>query len=204
MFVVLEGADGVGKSTQVRLVAARLREQGLEVVETFEPGATPAGRGLRRIVLDVATEIDPRTEALVMAADRAQHVAEVIRPALERGAVVLSDRYVASSLVYQGVVRGLGVDAVERINEFATGGLAPDAVVVLDVPQATTDERRDGSDRLEAEPATFHRAVCAAYLDLAAARGWTVIDADADTATVADRILGVLDAVDGRGSGGPG
>lgn len=201
MFIVLEGADGVGKSTQVRLVAARLRERGVDVVETLEPGATPAGRGLRGFVLDVGTDIDPRTEALVMASDRAQHVAEVVRPALERGAVVLSDRYVPSSLVYQGVVRGLGVDEVERINEFATGGLAPDAVLVLDVPRETTDERRDGNDRLEAEPAAFHRAVCAAYLDLATERGWAVIDADADTGAVTDRILAVLDAL---GVGGPG
>jgi dTMP kinase len=143
-FIVLEGGDASGKSTQARQLADRLRSRGRDVVETFEPGATQAGAAVRALLLDGDGPIDPTTEALLLAADRAEEVADVIRPALARGADVVSDRFVPSSLAYQGVGRGLGVEKVERLNRWATGGLQPDVIVVLDVDDAVAASRRAG------------------------------------------------------------
>jgi len=185
-FVVLEGGDGSGKSTQLRGLAAWLREQGVEVVETFEPGATDAGAAIRELLLHRPDPIDPVAEALLMAADRAQHVATVIGPALARGAWVVSDRFLPSSLVYQGVVRGLGVDAVTEINRLAVGEVVPDLVVLLDVSDAVAETRRGSeTDKLEAEGAAFHARVRAAYRELAASNGWVTVDANAAVAVVA-------------------
>jgi len=187
-FVVLEGGDGCGKSTQAAILVARLREAGREVVATREPGATPAGKAIRSLVLD-AGDLDPRTEALLIAADRAEHVAGVVRPALERGAVVVSDRFVPSSLAYQGVARGLGVDAVNRLSAWATGGLVPDLVVVLDVdPVAAAGRRAGPEDRMEREPAEFRAVVNQAYRDLAARFGWRLVDGAAPVEAVAEEI----------------
>jgi dTMP kinase len=186
---VLEGGDGSGKSTQSARLAAWLREQGLTVVETFEPGSGPTGAVLREVLLHGPEPVEPITEALLMAADRAQHVAREIEPALGRGDWVVCDRYVPSSLVYQGVVRGLGVDVVEQLNAVATAGLAPDVVVLLDVSDGVADARRAGeSDRLEREGSAFHASVRAAYRDLSAARGWIVVDADGTVDRVAERV----------------
>lgn len=187
-FVVLEGGDATGKSTQVSRLAARLRGAGHDVVETFEPGATPLGKQLRGLLLDGDVAVDPIAEALLMAADRAQHLAEVVRPALQRGAWVVSDRFVPSSLAYQGVGRGLGVAEVEQLNELATAGLVPDLVVVLDVSpdvarerlvaaRGTTEAAADRRDRLEREGDAFVLAVHEAYRDLAKTRGWVLVDA---------------------------
>jgi dTMP kinase len=179
-FVVLEGGDVTGKSTQARRLAARLRGVGHDVVETFEPGATPLGARLRELLLHDEHAVDPVAEALLMAADRAEHVAEVVRPALLRGAWVVSDRFVPSSLAYQGVGRGLGVAEVEQLNELASAGLVPDLVVVLDLSpeaaRARMTEARD-RDRLEREDDAFALAVHEAYRDLARSRGWTLVDA---------------------------
>ncbi len=193
-FVVLEGGDATGKSTQVRRLVERLRGAGHDVVETFEPGATPLGAQLRSVLLERDATIDPVTEALLMAADRAQHVAEVLRPALERGAWVVSDRFVPSSLAYQGVARGLGVEPVDALSRMATGGLEPDLVVVLEVSVAEA-RRRLGTarDRLEGESAAFVEAVHDAYRTLAAARDWPVVDAEQDVDAVADAIWAVVD-----------
>ena len=188
-FVVLEGGDGSGKSTQLPRLADWLRGRGLKVVVTREPGGSSLGQGLRALVLEGDESIDPTAEALLMAADRAQHVAEVIRPARARGAWVLSDRHVPSSLVYQGVVRDLGVDVIETVNTWATGGLMPDLVIVLDVSEDVAVARRPGDpDRLEREGDAFHARVRAAYRDLAADRGWCVIDGSGTPDDVADRI----------------
>ena len=141
-FVVLEGGDGSGKSTQAALLGSWLRGHGIVVLETFEPGAGATGAILRELLLHGPETVTPVAEALLMAADRAQHVATEIEPALARGEWVVCDRYVPSSLVYQGVVRGIGVEVVEQLSEVATAGLMPDVVVVLDVPDAVADERR--------------------------------------------------------------
>ena len=192
-FVVLEGGDGSGKSTQMPRLADWLRGRGIDVVVTREPGGTPLGQTLRALVLEGEDSIDASTEALLMAADRAQHVAEVIRPALASGAWVLSDRHVPSSLVYQGVVRELGVEAIEQVNAWATGGLAPDLVIVLDVSEDVAATRRPGTpDRLEREGDRFHAGVRAAYRELAATRGWCVIDGSGSPDTVADRVTAAV------------
>ena len=192
-FIVLEGGDGSGKSTQIPRLAEWLRGRGLDVVVTREPGGTPLGQALRALVLDGEESIDPTAEALLMAADRAQHVAEVIRPALARGAWVLTDRHVPSSLVYQGVVRGLGADSIELVNAWATGGLVPDLVIVLDVSEAVAAERLPGDpDRLEREGGTFHAGVRVAYRDLAIERGWCVVDGSGSPDDVATRIAAVI------------
>ncbi|MGH9037245.1 MAG: dTMP kinase [Acidimicrobiia bacterium] len=193
--MVLEGGDGCGKSTQVARLAERFRGEGREVVITREPGATPAGAAIRAVVLGDGP-LDARTEALLIAADRAEHAAVVVRPALERGAVVVSDRYVPSSLAYQGVARGLGVDEVERLSAWATGGLAPDVVVVLDVTPEVAAKRRSGpGDRIEAEDDRFRHAVRQAYLDLASRYGWVVVDGTRPPDEVSDAVWAAVQAV---------
>jgi dTMP kinase len=192
-FVVVEGGDGSGKSTQCARLADAVRSRGLDLVATVEPGGSRLGAELRRLLLDGGA-VEPRAEALMMAADRAEHVATVVRPALARGAWVVSDRHVPSSLVYQGVVRELGVDAVAALSAFATDDLVPDLVVVLDVDDATADARRaSGSDRLEREGRAFHAAVRAAYRDLAARFGWTVVDGSGAPDVVARRLLATVE-----------
>ena len=192
-FIVLEGGDASGKSTQARRLADRLRSQGRDVVESFEPGATQAGAAIRALLLDGDGPLDPTAEALLLAADRAQEVADVIRPALARGADVVSDRFVPSSLAYQGVGRGLGLDEVEKFNRWATGGLEPDLVVVLDVDDAVAASRRAGPrDRLERAGAEFHAAVRDAYRTLGADRGWVVLDGNDGAEIVSERVWTVV------------
>ncbi|WP_262283301.1 dTMP kinase [Micromonospora sp. MA102] len=185
LFVVFEGGEGAGKSTQLAALADRLREQGRDVVVTREPGATGIGERIRSLVLETSGDEapSPRAEALLYAADRAHHVATVVRPALIRGAVVISDRYVDSSLAYQGAGRTLPVQEVSWLSSWATGGLKPDLVVLLDVDPHTgrsrVDSRSQGTDRLEAESLPFHERVRYAFLDLAAAdpKRYLVLDA---------------------------
>ena len=187
-FVVLEGGDGSGKSTQVPRLVARLREAGRDVTVTREPGGTDLGTQIRSLVL-AGGEVDAVTEALLIAADRAEHVARVVRPALDRGEVVVSDRHVPSSLAYQGVARGLGVEEIARLSAWATGGLEPDVVIVLDVPAGEAARRRSGPrDRMESEPDAFRAAVNQAYRDLAARFGWTLVDGTAPVEVVADDV----------------
>ena len=189
LFIVLEGGDGSGKSTQARLLADRLRSRDRDVVETFEPGATQTGAAVRALLLESDGPINPTTEALLLAADRAQEVADTIRPALARGADVVSDRFVPSSLAYQGVGRGLGVEEVEKLNRWATGDLEPDVIVVLDVDDAVATSRRDApGDRLERAGAEFHATVREAYRTLGADRGWVVLDGSDDAEVVSERV----------------
>jgi dTMP kinase len=188
-FIVLEGGEGVGKSTQVQLLAQWLHATGREVVVTYEPGATKSGAQMRAVLLHADVPIDPRAELLLMAADRAQHVAEQIRPALERGAIVVCDRYMPSTLAYQGVGRGLGVETVETLSGWAAGGLEPDLVLVLDLPDAEAEARVSAArDRMERAGAEFNRTVRAAYRELAPDCGWKVVDASGTPEDVAARV----------------
>ncbi len=173
-FIALEGGDGAGKSTQAKLLGQWLRESlGHEVVVTREPGATPVGVRLRDVLLGHEHTVGPRAEALLFAADRAHHVATVVRPALERGAVVVTDRFVDSSIAYQGAGRDLDADDVARFSRWATGGLVPDLTVLLDLPPqiSTVRRRRDAErgddDSIEAESDAFHERVRERFLDLA-------------------------------------
>jgi dTMP kinase len=178
-FVVLEGGEGSGKSTQVARLAARLRAAGHEVVETFEPGATALGARIRDAFLHGEGRLDPRAELLLVAADRAQHVEEVIAPALARGAIVVCDRYTPSTLAYQGRARGLPLDLVADVARFAEGDIEPDVVVVLDVSDEVARRRASTEpDRLERAGDEFHATVRAAYRDLAVEHRWTVVDAN--------------------------
>lgn len=173
VFVVFEGGDGVGKSTQAGLLAAWLSGRGREVVRTFEPGDGEVNARIRAILLSRAThDLGPKAEALLFAADRAQHVHELIRPALDRGAVVVCDRYVDSTLAYQGAGRVLDAASVAQINAWATGGLVPDLTVLLDLDPvaALASARRAGEhDRIEAAGTEFHARVRQGFLGLAAA-----------------------------------
>lgn len=174
-FVVLEGGEGVGKTTQLVLLETWLRQAGHQVVRTREPGGTEIGERIRTLVLEHGQgEVDARTEALLMAASRAAHVQQLIRPAMEAGAVVLCDRYIDSSLAYQGAGRGLGVEAVEQINHWATEGLLPALTVVLDLAPEVSRQRRaarDGGsdgDRIESAEESFHATLRQAFLARAA------------------------------------
>ncbi|MDQ1694855.1 MAG: dTMP kinase [Frankiaceae bacterium] len=195
LFVAFEGGEGVGKSTQARLLAERLKARGYDVLLTFEPGATPIGARLRELLLDPANAaMSARTEALLYAADRAQHVAEVIRPALGRGAIVITDRYVDSSLAYQGGGRELDDHDIRRLSRWATGGLMPDLTVVLDLEATAGLGRTTGpGDRLEAEELAFHERVRTSFRELARRGGerrYLLLDVGAlDIEQVHSRIL---------------
>lgn len=196
-FIALEGGDGAGKSTQAEALAEWIRGKGHEVVVTREPGATPVGKRLRSILLDVSSAgLSHRAEALLYAADRAEHVDTVVRPALERGAVVISDRYVDSSVAYQGAGRDLSPTEIARINRWATNGLAPHLTVLLDVsPEIARERFTEAPDRLESEPAEFHARVRSGFLTLAAADPgrYLVVDAGQEPEAVTTVIRHRLD-----------
>ncbi|MFI1953109.1 dTMP kinase [Streptomyces xinghaiensis] len=198
-FIALEGGDGAGKSTQVEALADWIRAKGHEVVVTREPGATAIGKRLRSILLDVSSSgISPRSEALLYAADRAEHVDSVVRPALERGAVVISDRYIDSSVAYQGAGRDLSPTEIARISRWATDGLVPHLTVLLDVSPETARERfTEAPDRLESEPPEFHQRVRSGFLALAAAdpARYLVVDAGQEPEAVTTAVRHRLDQV---------
>lgn len=191
--IAFEGGEGSGKSTQARLLA-----ESLGAVLTFEPGGTDIGRAVRSLVLDPASSaMTDRAEALLMAADRAQHVATVIEPALEAGRHVVTDRYVGSTLAYQGYGRGLDLDALRSLCAWATGGRDADVNVLLDVPYETSAARLAAArpDRMEAESRAFHERVADGFRSLAredAAR-WVVVDGVGPVEEVAQRVLAALD-----------
>ncbi|MGH3342169.1 MAG: dTMP kinase, partial [Carbonactinosporaceae bacterium] len=191
-FIALEGGEGAGKTTQAERLEEWLRAKGHEVVLTREPGATAVGERLRAVLLDRdADGLSPRAEALLYAADRAEHVHDVVRPSLVRGAVVVSDRYVDSSIAYQGAGRALPVEEIRRLSRWATDGLAPDLTVVLDLPPEAGLQRSTAqADRLEAEPLEFHERVRRGYRDLASREPhrYLVVDATASPEEVFDQI----------------
>lgn len=198
LFISFEGGDGVGKSTQLRLLAAWLTAQGSRVVATREPGGTPVGVELRQAVMH-GHDVAPRAEALIYAADRAHHVATVIRPALADGAVVLTDRYLDSSVAYQGSGRALGAAEVEQLNLWAVEGLLPHLTVLLDLDPTVGLARLTGEpDRLERAGDDFHARTRQAFLDRAAAHPgrWLVVDAtrpvDEIAADVRSRVAPLL------------
>jgi dTMP kinase len=167
-FIVFEGGEGAGKSTQSNALADYLRARGHSVLCTREPGGTPAAEAIRAVLLDPANAgLDDRAEALLFAAARGDHAARVIKPGLERGDIVISDRYLDSSVAYQGVARGLGAERVAELSLWATGGLVPDLTIVLDVDPALGLARVVGPDRLESEPIEWHARVRQAFLDIA-------------------------------------
>lgn len=167
-FIAFEGGEGAGKSTQEAMLAQWLADCGHDVVRTREPGGTPAGEVIRTVLLGNEYEgLDERAEALLFAAARGEHVARVIRPALEAGNVVVCDRFIDSSIAYQGVGRSLGIDVVRELNTWATRGLLPDLTVVLDVDPVIGLSRVGSPDRLESEPIEYHQAVRQAFLDIA-------------------------------------
>jgi dTMP kinase len=182
-FVTVEGIEGCGKSTLVAGLAERLRAAGKETIVTREPGGTPAGDAIRQIFLEPGLWVTPLTEALLLNAARAQHVVETIDPALRRGAVVVCDRFVDSTLAYQGYGRGIDMTFLRDLCDTAAGGLVPDATIVLDLPVAISRERialRDGSagDRMEREDSGFYERVRRGYLELASSSSrYHVLDA---------------------------
>lgn len=194
-FVTLEGGEGSGKSVQTLRVAGRLEARGLDVVATREPGGTPVGESVRGIVLHPpgGARVDPLAELLLFEAARAQLVATVIRPALERGAVVLCDRFADSSLAYQGYGRGIDLDLIERLNAVATGNLRPDLTLLLDVPVDVGLARRrqeGGLNSLDGEDVAFHERVRQGYLALARREParWRVVDATRSVDEVAEAV----------------
>lgn len=207
-FIVFEGGEGAGKSTQEHLLAEALTDRGLTVVRTREPGGTPAGEEIRRVVLspDFAG-LDPRAEALLFAAARGEHVARVIRPALERGEVVICDRYLDSSVAYQGFARGLGPARVRDLSLWATGDLLPDLTVVLDIDPVQGLGRFEQRDRLEAEPLSYHQQVRAAFLTMAEEdpERYLLLDArddvDVIAAAILARVMADLGAADAGATG---
>ena len=194
MFVTFEGLDGSGKTTQLHLLAERLTAEGQTVVVTREPGGTELGEAIRDLVLH-GGNVAPWAEAALYAASRAQHVEEVIRPALARGAVMLCDRYVDSSVAYQGIARGLGLERVLDLNLAAVGGLLPDLTLLLEMDATVADSRMTGKrDRLEREDASFHARAAAGYRELAARFPERIVALDATLPPdeLAERIHGAF------------
>jgi dTMP kinase len=194
MFISLEGLDGSGKTTQARLLGARLAAEGVEVVITREPGGTPLGEEIRELLLH-GGHVAPWAEAALYAASRAQHVEQLIRPALERGATVICDRYVDSSVAYQGIARGLGLERVLELNLAAVEGLMPDYTILLEIGVADAAARMGAElDRIEREDDGFRGRVAAAYRELAEREPgrYVTVDGNTDPQTIAEEILGAV------------
>ncbi len=199
-FITFEGIDGCGKSTQLRMLASELRLRGSEVVSTHEPGGTPLGQRLRAALLDTEEQVDPLAELLLFAADRAQHVRAMLRPALESGRTVLSDRYADATVAYQGAGRGFSSALIAQVVELATGGLKPDLTLLFDLPVELSRQRanhraRDtAADRLDVEDAPFHARVREAYLKIAAdePERVRVVDASGSVQETYSRMLEIV------------
>lgn len=198
-FIVFEGGEGAGKSTQVAELARKLRSAGSHVVLTREPGGVPSAEAIRSLLLDPNGDgLTDRAEALLFAAARAEHVAQLIRPALERGDVVICDRFIDSSVAYQGVARNLGVDQIADLSAWATDGLLPDLTIVLDIDPVEglvrAGHTSDSPDRMESESLQFHQQVRQAFLDRAATspQRYVVLDATLPTDVVAGQVGGAV------------
>jgi dTMP kinase len=200
-FITLEGGEGVGKSTQLRRLAKALRGRGLEVVETREPGGSPGAEAIRSLLLEGTDERwTPEAEALLFAAARADHVARTIRPALERGAWVVCDRFLDSSIAYQGAAAGVGVDAIRTLHAIGSHGFLPDRTLLLELPaDAAADRLRvrdaDGSDRIGSRGGDFHSCVAAGFVQLAGEEPerYRRVDACGSAELVTDRLLAAVE-----------
>jgi dTMP kinase len=199
-FIVLDGVEGCGKSTQARKLAAHLRAEGHEVVLTHEPGGTPVGEAIRELILDPAyPEMDPLAELMLFCASRAQHCRQVIAPALQRGAWVVCDRFSSATLAYQGHAGGLGVAAVQQVNRVATAGLEPDLLIVLDADPRVgwarkfSGKQSDPADRIEQKSLQFHEAVREGFRQVArCAKAAVVIDADRSPEEVFSSVIAAI------------
>jgi dTMP kinase len=205
-FITFEGIDGCGKTTQVKLLADRLSSLGYNVLTTREPGGCPLSDKIREILLDKDNQISPQMEVYLFAASRAQHVQEVIKPALEAGKVVISDRFVDSSVAYQGGGRGLGIDIIRQINGLAVDGCVPDRVLILRADPEVSIKRREKAtekDRIEQSNIRFHHAVSKSFDDIAVTdQRYCIIDAEASIEAIHNKILDIarLDLGGGYGS----
>lgn len=190
LFIVFEGVEGSGKSTHIRSLSERLLAAGIPHRVTREPGGTASAERIRGVVLDPALEIGPVAELLLILAARAEFVRDVVGPSLDRGDIVLADRYELSTFAYQGIARGLGLELVRQLNAVATGGLKPDAIVLLEVDSAVGLGRKEtAADRMESEDLAFHEAVEAAYRQLAESEPSVIrIDTSRDRAQVESEI----------------
>ncbi len=202
VFITFEGIDGSGKSTQLRLLAEWLGVCGYVVTTTREPGGTPLGLRLRAAVLDINEDVDPLAELLLYAADRAQHVNKLLRPALAAGRIVLSDRYAAATAAYQGAGREFSPHLIAQVIEIATGGLRPDLTLLFDLPAedslARTRQRAvldSAPDRLDSEGLAFHQRVRQAYLEFAAAapESWRVLDAKGEVVAIQEQVRAIIE-----------
>lgn len=193
MFITLEGPEGSGKTTLAAGLRARLTATGYDVLVTREPGAGEVGSAIRQILLH-GEQLDPKSELMLFLADRAQHVATMVRPHLEKGFVVICDRYADSTVVYQGYARGLDIEWLRQLNGFATGGLVPDLTILLDLPPEAGLERVAHKDRLDSEPLAFHQRVRDGFLSEAKlAHGrWLVVDATRGPDDVLAHVMGAL------------
>lgn len=199
MFITFEGPDGSGKTTQLRQLASVLRERGLDVVTTREPGGTEIGDQIRAVIMNMKNkDMDPRTELLLFNASRAQLVEELIRPALAAGKIILCDRYADSTMAYQGYGHGLDKAELRQLLNFATGGLKPDLTLLFDISAAAGLKRRQANhdewNRMDDYALRFHERVRAGFLELAAAdpERWAVIDADRDPAEIHREVLTMI------------
>ena len=198
LFIAIEGGEGAGKSTHAKRLTEYLESLGHEVLLTREPGGTPTAEKIRKILLDPEiVDMPDQAEALLFAASRADHAANLIRPALERGATVISDRYIDSSVAYQGFSRGLGAEKIRDLSLWATGNLIPDFTIYLDVPAEASEKRMDGTDRMEIQSRDFHKAVRQAFRDIAATSPYpnVVIDGTAPKDDVAAAVRTAIDGV---------
>ena len=200
-FITFEGIDGSGKSTQLRMLSSELLMKGFEVLTTCEPGGTPLGRRLREAFLETEENVSPLAELLLFAADRAQHVNFLVKPALEAGKIVISDRYADATFAYQGAGRGFSEEVVNQVIEFATEGLKPDLTLFFDLPiekaLSRTTSRSDSGERknrMDKETAEFYERVHAAYLKIAAnePERFRIINADGSTSEVQTRVLSIV------------
>ena len=199
MFITFEGPDGSGKSTQLKMLAAALREEGIDIVTTREPGGTEIGDQIRAVIMNMKNKaMDPRTELLLFNASRAQLVEELIRPSLAAGKIILCDRYADSTMAYQGYGHGLDKDELRRLLNFATGGLKPDLTLLFDISAEAGLKRRlsnhDEWNRMDDYALQFHERVRGGFLELAAAdpERWVVIDADRDPGVIHAEVLDIV------------